>query len=254
MTNSLLISSGVIVDIVFFVLLIGGIAVGAQKGLIKCICKLAGTIFSIVFAFLFCIAFANFLESCFGMTTAIAHGLAGSFSGKENYDVALGADVAGAEISAALQEIGIGGFTRWAVGLAYKGVAVIPAGTTTAMMISSVLAKWISIAISFVALIILVKLGAVLIGKLFTALCEKVTLFRILNKTMGGLFGLIEAMIGVFFLLAVCSWIPVESLQNFLSSTTVVGAIYRSEWFANATNYAVSGQWFNEFISNFNIN
>lgn len=249
MGNELLAAGGWVLDVVFFLILIGGIAYGVYKGIIGCVCKLAGTFFAIVFAVMFCVSFAAFLEKAFGMTTAISNGLAGSFAGKEGYDVGLSADVAGAEISAALKEIGIGSFTRLLVGFAYKNVETIPAGTTTALLIGSALAKWIAIAIAFVLLIVLIKVGAILLDKGFSSIADKVASFRIINQALGGLFGLFEAALLLFFALAVCSWLPIAGLHDFISSSTVVGAIFRSGWFESATSYAVSGQWFSDYIA-----
>lgn len=249
MGNGLLAAGGWVLDVLFFVLLVGGIAYGAHKGIIGCVCKLAGTFFAIVFAVMFCVSFAGFLEQVFGMTSAITNGLAGSFSGKEAYNVGISADVSGAEIKTALEEIGIGAFTRFLVGLAYKNVELIPAGTTTAVLIASVLAKWIAIAISFVLLILIIKVGAILLGKGLTAVADRVMPFRVVNQILGGLFGLFEAAILIFLLLAICSWLPIDALQNYIASSKIVGVIYQSGWFQEATNYAISGQWFNDYIT-----
>ena len=37
-----------------------------------------------------------------------------------------------------------------------------------------------------------------------------------------------------------------KGLHDFLSSTAIVGYIFRSDWFAAATSYAISGQWFDD--------
>ncbi len=250
--QSLILASGSwALDLVFFVIMIGGIALGAYNGFIRCICKLAGTIFSIIFAIIFCVSFATFLENLFGMTSAIANGLTSAFSGKEGYDVALATDVSGAEIGAALNEIGIGKFTQLLIGLAFKNVEVIQAGTTPAMLISSALAKWISIAISFVLLIIIIKLGVLLISTVMKNVVDKVVPMRVIDQTLGGIFGLLEALIITFLLLAICSWLPIGGLHDFISSSSIVGTIFNSEWFRSATAYAVSGQWFNDFFIKF---
>lgn len=249
MQHLILASGGWILDILFFVILAGGIALGAYKGLIRSICKLAGTIFAIVFAILFCVSFATFLENLFGMTSAIANGLTNAFSGKEGYDIGLASDVVGAEITVALNEIGIGKFTQLIIGLAFKNVEIIPAGTTTAMLISSALAKWISVVIAFVLLIVIIKLGVLLISKALKSVVDKVAPMRIIDQTLGGLFGLFEALIAIFLLLGICNLIPLSGLHDFISSGKIIGAIFNSEWFQSATSYAISGQWFNDYLA-----
>ena len=97
----------------------------------------------------------------------------------------------------------------------------------------------------------LVKLAAVILDKSLSGLVDKVAPFRVINQLLGALLGLLKAGILAFVLLAICSWIPVEGLHNFLSSTAIVGPIFRSDWFAAATSYAISGQWFDDYIAQF---
>ena len=119
------------------------------------------------------------------------------------------------------------------------------------MMLGSVLAKWFSIAISFVLLVVLIKLAAVLLDKGLSGLVERVAPFRVINQLLGAILGLLKAGILLFIVLAICSWIPLESMHSFLSSSAIVGPIFRSEWFAAATSYAISGQWFDDYIAQF---
>lgn len=244
MDIALLASSGWILDVVFFVLLAGGIAYGAFKGFIRQICKLAGTLFAIFFAVTFCVSMAGFLENVFGMTSAIANGIAGKLAAKEAYNIGLSADIAGAEVATALSEMGVGAFARLLIGLGYKNVALIPEGTTAAVLLGTTLAKWISIVISFVLLILIIKIGAVILGKLLSGLVDSVSPLRLINRLLGAIFGLFQAALMIFILLAICRWIPSDTLHNFISSGTVVGAIFNSDWFVNAASWAVSGEWF----------
>ncbi len=238
------------IDVLFVLILVAGTAFGAFRGLISGICKMAGTLFALVFAVIFCVSFSNFLESVFHMTTAIANGLTNCFH-KDALVAQLSSDVAGADIKAVLEEMGVPLFWRWIISAAFSSVEIIQAGTTPAMMIGSTLAKWISIAISFVLLVVLVKLAAVLLDKGLSGMVEKVAPFRIINQLLGAVLGLAKAGIAVFLLLAICSWLPIEGLHNFLSSTAIVGPIFRSDWFAAATSYAISGKWFDDYIKQF---
>lgn len=63
---------GWIIDVIFIVILLGGLFFGVTQGFIKGVCKIAGTIFSIGFSFVFCIAFQDALERMFGLTTALS--------------------------------------------------------------------------------------------------------------------------------------------------------------------------------------
>ena len=250
MFNSLLASWTWTIDLLFVLALVAGTAIGAYRGLISGVCKMAGTLFAIIFAVIFCVSFANFLESVFHMTTAIANGLTNSFH-NEALLTPLPTDVSGADIKSTLEELQVPLFWRWIISGAFSSVETIREGTTPAMMLGSTLAKWFSIAIAFVLLVVLIKLAAVLLDKGLSGLVEKCTPFRVVNQLLGALLGLVKAGIAVFLILAVCSWIPVEGLHTFLSSTVIVGPIFRSDWFAAATSYAISGQWFDDYISQF---
>lgn len=250
MAYSLLTSWTWTVDVLFILILVAGTAFGAYRGFISGVCKMAGTLFAIVFAIIFCVSFSNFLESLFHMTTAIANGLTNSFK-NEAFLTPLPVDIAGADVSATLESLGVGWLPRVIISGAFSSVETIPAGTTPAVMLGSTLAKWISIAISFVLLVVIIKLAAVLLDKCLSGLVEKLTPFRVVNQLLGAILGLVKAAVVLFLVLAICSWLPIDGLHNFLASSTIVGPIYSSEWFNAATSYAVSGQWFDDYIAQF---
>ena len=249
MTDLLLASSGWVLDLVFFLIIFLGMAWGAYRGFVAGVCKLAGKWVSLIFAVVFCISFANFLELCFHMTTGITNGIAAAI-GKEGsaYAAAIPSGTSGAALNDTLTGMGIGGFQRWLIRLSFSKLELIPEGATPAVLLASVLAKWISVVIAFVLLIVLVRLGALLISKLFGALTDRIGPLRILNQALGALLGLCKALFLLFVLFLICRWIPAAGLQNFISSSTVVGKIYTSEWLQSATSYAVSGRWFNDYV------
>lgn len=111
-------------------------------------------------------------------------------------------------------------------------------GLTTALtnaLHNETLAGWIALIISFIVLLIGAKLLAWLLGKLGTALVSKVKAFDIMNRFFGGVFGLFEALVLIFFLLMVCKWISVEAVDSFIDASAIVSKIYHWEWFEWAT-------------------
>ena len=168
-------TSAWILDVLFFVLLLGGTLLGVKQGLLKGVCKIAGTIFSIVVAVLFCISFQNTLENWFGLTTALTEAIK------------------------------------------------IP-----------LLAYWIANIISFIILFVVVRLGAWLIGSVGTAIVERVKWLAKLNAALGGLLGMFKSFLVIFTLLAFFSWINVGAVNDYISSSFVVGGLYNSDWFRAA--------------------
>ena len=249
MLNQLLASHGWILDLIFFLVLVLGTIIGAHKGFVAGICKLGGKIFALIFAFMFCVAFADFLESCFHMTTAITSGIADSIAKNELYAIGFANDITGAELGETLKEIGIGFFPRWIISGSFKNVELIPAGTTTATLIASVLAKWISIAIAFISLIIILRLGLFIIAKLFGKLRNCFAPIKMLDQGLGAVLGFVKTVILLFILLAICQWLPIEPVHSYIESSFIVGNIASSEWFHSLTSYAVSGKWLTYYLN-----
>lgn len=248
MTQLLLASAGWILDLAFFLILLLGTAYGAYKGFVSGVCRLAGKLATVIFAFFFCISFANFLELCFHMTTAISGGIANAIANNEVYAAKIPFDTAGAELGTALEGMELNGIARWLITSSFAKVETIPAGTTPAQMLGSVLGKWISVVIAFVALILILRLGIFAIEKIFGAIKDVAAPIRVVDQILGALLGLAKGAFLIFVLMLICNWLPFEGLHNYIESSTVVGAIFKSDWFQNATSYAISGQWFTEFL------
>ena len=96
---------------------------------------------------------------------------------------------------------------------------------------NATIAGWISLALSFIILLVGTKFIAWLCGKIGTVLVEKVTVFRTINRGLGGLLGLFEALVLIFLILMVCKWISTDAIDEFLCSSTIVGKIYQWDWF-----------------------
>lgn len=91
---------------------------------------------------------------------------------------------------------------------------------------NATIASVLAIVISFVILVILVKLAAWILGKGGTALVEKFQPFKIINRVLGGVLGLFEAFMLIMLLLAICHWIPVDTLHEFIQDSTIVGRVF----------------------------
>lgn len=246
MQTQMLASVGWIFDVAFFAVIILRTWFGAHRGFIVEACKLAGKIASVIFAFMLCVSFANFLEVCFGMTTAIANGIAASISHNEVYAAMLPAGTTGAQLLDVLEAMNVGAVPRWFISIGFSKVDLIPTGATPALLIGSILAKWIANVISFLLLIVLIRVGVIFLSKAVTKVTDKIAPFRIANQFLGALLGFLKACFLLFIVFTILGWLPLESV---LDSSAIVGNIVNSEWFQNATSYAVQGKWFKAFLS-----
>lgn len=185
------------------------------------------------------------------MTSAIADGIAGAIAKNELYAQPFSADIAGANLESVLEGQQLNGIATWLMVRSFANVNLIPAGTTPATLLGTIFAKWISVVIAFILLILLVRLGAWCISKAFGALKNAVAPIRVVDQILGAVLGLAKALFWIFVILLVCNWLPFAGLQNFISSSAIVGKIYASEWFQSATSYAISGVWFEKYITDF---
>lgn len=101
---------------------------------------------------------------------------------------------------------------------------------------ANLVGDWIAVAICFLILVALVRFLAWLIGKLGKSLVEKSKFFRILDRLLGGILGLVQAAMFLCFLLSFCYWLPWEALHNFIASSSVVGRIF-TDWIPQIASF-----------------
>ena len=94
------------------------------------------------------------------------------------------------------------------------------------------IAGWISIVISFILLCIIVRLGTFIIARVGHALTKSNKPIAVIDTVLGGVLGMVEAFLAMYFVLLICGWLPAESLHTFIGNSTVVGAIYKSDLMA----------------------
>lgn len=113
-----------------------------------------------------------------------------------------------------------------------------PFGNTiglTAALAEKVEPLWggiLSVVISAIALFALVKLGAWLLGKFGTAILERSNAMRRLNRLLGALLGLLEALTILLLLLGILKWINADAVNEFMNTTYIVKYIYNWDWFS----------------------
>lgn len=98
--------------------------------------------------------------------------------------------------------------------------------------------SWISVAISFVILAIGIRLAAWLIGFLGKSLIKKSKGLNAVDRFLGAVLGLVEALLLLFFLLAICKWINAENVNAFIDTSYVVKAIYHWNWFEQMASFS----------------
>lgn len=122
---------------------------------------------------------------------------------------------------------------------AFKNTLESAFGLTTAIAggVGETVANWLSIIIAFVILFLIVKIGSWILGKVGTALVDKVAAFRYINRILGGILGLVEAVFLIFLILTICYWINVEAVNALIAQSSIVKSIYQWEWFQWAAQF-----------------
>ena len=112
-------------------------------------------------------------------------------------------------------------------------------GMTTAIAnsIGETPASIVALIISFILLFVIVKLGAMLLGAFGTAIANSCKFFAMINRLLGAVLGLLEAIVIIYLILTACYWINSDSLNLLISQTSVVSVIYHSDWFIWAANF-----------------
>lgn len=87
---------------------------------------------------------------------------------------------------------------------------------------------WLTIAISFVALIFIVRIGTWLLGIIGTALVGSLSFFRVINSLLGAILGLAETFLILMFVLIVVNWLPAGTVHEYIQASSVVSALYHS--------------------------
>lgn len=96
---------------------------------------------------------------------------------------------------------------------------------------------WIAVAISFVILVVIIKLGTALIGWAGSALTDRFGALKLIDRFLGGLLGLIQAFVVILLLLAICNWIHLDSINAFIETSAIVKHLYSWDWFSWAMSF-----------------
>ena len=122
---------------------------------------------------------------------------------------------------------------------AFKNTLESAFGLTTAIAsgVGDTVADWLSIIFAAVILFLIVKICSWLLGKIGTALVDKVSFFRYINRILGGILGLVEAIFLIYLILTICYWINVEAVNAFIAQSSIVNSIYQWEWFQWAAQF-----------------
>ncbi len=213
------------VDIVFLLMLFLFAFLDAKKGFIGCFFALVSTVVAIVVALLCAGGFQSLTGGLFGLEGVIAGGLTNVLSGVKGLNV----DVSPSGIEGQLANASLPQFLKdKVVQLVQSGAESIPAGTTIAMKVGEVLARFIVLLIAAVVLFILTKLLMLLLKHLLNKFVESLTAIRKVNRLLGMCVGLLKAFAITCGLLAILAIFPSQGITDFFNDTILLSGLYNN--------------------------
>lgn len=100
---------------------------------------------------------------------------------------------------------------------------------------STTVADWISVAICFIGLIIVVKLLTMIVGAIGKAILGVSKVLTGVDRILGGILGIAEAFLVILILLMIMKWVNFDAANAFISQSQIVGKIFDAQWFIDIT-------------------
>ena len=210
-----------IVDIIAVVLLFFWCLQGARKGAVRMLVGFISTALAVIVAFVFADEFAVSLNEWFSVGDGIGKGIASALAKVKGFDT----DVSQTGMSAALEGVNLPSFIKSTL-IENFSDSTIPEGTTLAMKAGEVLGGYALRVLSWIALFLLVKLTLSILTGILTGIAERVVILSALNSVLGGVIGILKALIVICGALAIASILPIDALGTFLNDTFLLRYLY----------------------------
>lgn len=218
------------VDTVVAVALLVFAVIGLFKGLFKELVGFIGTVVAFALAVAFCAKLAQFLIDKTSLNASIASLIVSNFPSDE---------IAVSELPNALAALNIPSFLTSPI-LDYAAFL----GTETVIVadvVSGTFAKYVLIIISFVAIVLLVKLACFILKTIFKAV-KRIPGVGLMDRLLGAVLGVIKGLIWVCGILYVIDFFPIPALDGL---KTEIAASPFVSFLAQYNIYA----WLFSFIS-----
>ena len=203
---------GSLVDFIVIAILILFSLLGLRKGFFNKLLGIIGGIVALILAFSLCKPFATLLQKLFNLQSGLGNAFYKSFAKNESLNVTISTSTQAQEILNA-QNI-LPDFIKNAV------ISVTKNGSekTLARLIADVCARIANVAISFVIILVLVKLICFILKLIFAKIEDKHDGVFLTNKILGVVFGFVHCLLIVFVVLFLIDVLP-SALFGWLQRT-----------------------------------
>lgn len=211
-----------ILDVVVVLFALIMLILCAKRGFIDCFFGTISTILALTIAITCAKMFVSSTGGLFGLQDIIQTKLEASFAKVEGFT----ADVSKSGVEQALKEQNVSAILA---GLVIKLVGKqesIEVGTTLSMLLGEVTSGLAINLISGFVLFVLTKIVVWFLSGVLNVFAEKINLVNSVNVLLGGVVGILKALLIVCVILAVLAIFPNEKIAEFLSETVFVGLLY----------------------------
>ncbi|MBR4942868.1 MAG: CvpA family protein [Clostridia bacterium] len=193
----------------------------AKKGFITCMFGFVSTLVCIIVAMSLAKSTVSATGGLFGLQSALETKFIETFSGLTGFNV----DISGQNLEEALATQNLSSIIATLVVKNYSGQE-LAAGTTLGMLVGRTTAELTTNLIAGVAVFLVLKFVIALVKKLINAIVERIGLFDALNKLLGAIVGLIEAVLIVSLIMSVLTLVPSEGIIAFFDKSLILGWLY----------------------------
>ena len=210
-------------DIAFVVILVIFSIVGAKKGFVASFFGFLSTIVALVAAFFLCDKVIGWTNGLFGLDGVIGGALTEMFGATEIMQT----DISESGVAAAVEGMLLPAFLKTAIveAIAVEGAA---AGTTLAMLAGDVVAAFVLRSLTFLLIVILVKLFFAIFTGLFQKAADQWLMTQAVNSVLGALVGLVKGFIILSIVISIVGLLPIEATTAFFDQTLLLKEVYHS--------------------------
>ena len=205
--------------VALFVLIISIIC--AKKGFVGCLLGFLSTIIAVVAAVALAKPILEATDGAFGLQDVLQKAFEKAFGKIAGFN----ADISGQGIEAALESQDFPAILSKLV-MKLMGKGDLAPGTTLAGVVSVATARLATTLIVGILIFIVIKLLVRLLRKILNAIIKSIPLVGGLNRLLGFLVGVIEALLIVSFVLAILALFPSQGVLNYFANSLFVGWLY----------------------------
>lgn len=227
MLNLFLVAGGVTADIIIFVVLALAAICGWVSGFLRSMLSFFSLIIAIALAYFLCDVALNFLEEKFSVVTSLAAWYQEKLFSAEF----LTATVSAEGLETAFEKLHFPAFLADLIRDSIVPLAEEGTTMTIGYVFSVFAARMTLQAILFFVLIAVFIVLLFLLGRLFSALIEKIPIIGTLNRVLGAVFGLILALFGIYFVLFLAYLFFGEKAGAFFEQSTFGNFLYQHNLF-----------------------